>query len=89
MNSRRPWNSHRRSKSLRAETRVILSLGNDGLSSGFQEVFSTSDTMLFSQNICKTGKNVVEMYQAFQDIARFELFRDLNMFKYAFNVIQS
>ena len=89
MNSRRLWNSHRRNKFLRAETsRLILSLGN-GVSSDFQEVFSTADTMLFSQSICKTEKNAVEMYQAFQDIARFELFRDLNLFKYAFNVIQN
>ena len=89
MNSRRLWNSHRRNNFLRAETsRVILSLGN-GVSSGFQEVFSTADTILFSKKICKTGNNAVEMYQPFQDIARFELFRDLNLFKYAFNVIQS
>ena len=88
VNIRRLWNSHQRNKFLRAETsRVILSLGN-GVSSGFQEVFSTAETMLFSQNICKTGNNAVEMYQAFQDIARFELFRDLNLFKYAFNVIR-
>ena len=84
MNSRWLWNSHRRNKFLRAETsRVILSLGN-GVSNGFQEVSSTADTMLFSRNICKTGKN-----SNFQDIARFELFRDLSLFKYAFNVIQS
>ena len=89
MNSRRLWNSHRRNKFLRAETsRVILSLGN-GVSSGFQEVFSTAYNMLFSQNICKTGKSAVKMYQAFQDMARFELFRDLNLFKYAFIFIQN
>ena len=89
MNSRRLWNLHRRNKFLRAKTsRVILSLGN-GVSSDFQEVFSTADTMLFSQNIFKTENNALERYQAFQDIARFELFRDLNLFKYAFNVIQN
>ena len=89
MNSRRLWNSRRRNKFLRAETsRVILSLGN-GVSSDFQGLVSTADTMLFSQNICKTENNAVEMYQAFQDIARFELFRDLNLLKYAFSVIQN
>ena len=81
MNSMWLWNSHRRNKFLRAETsRVILSLGK-GVSSVFEEVFSTADTMLFSQNICTTGNNAVDMYQAFQDIGRFELFRDLNLFK--------
>jgi len=44
--------------------------------------------MLFRQNAHKTGNNAVEMSQAFQDIARFERFTDLNLFKYAFNVIQ-
>ena len=29
------------------------------------------------------------MSQAFQDIARFERFTDLNLFKYAFNIIQN
>ena len=29
------------------------------------------------------------MSQAFHDIARFERFTDLNLFKYAFNVIQN
>ena len=46
--------------------------------------------MLFCQNTRKTaGNNAVEMSQAFHDVARFERFTDLNLFKYAFNVIQS
>ena len=46
--------------------------------------------MLFRQNTRKTaGNNAVEMSQAFHDVARFERFTDLNLFKYAFNVIQS
>ena len=45
--------------------------------------------MLFSQNTCKTAKNAVEMSQVFHNIARFECFTDLNLFKYAFNVIQN
>ena len=50
MNSRRLWNSHQRHKFLRAEvsTRDFLnhSLGN-GVSRGFQEVFSTVGARLF------------------------------------------
>ena len=38
--------------------------------------------MLFIHN---TGDNVVDMSQAFNDFARFE---ELNLFKYAFSVIQ-
>ena len=47
--------------------------------------------MLFRQNTCKTGNNAVDMSQAFQNIARFEHFTDLNLFKlkYSFNVIQN
>ena len=45
--------------------------------------------MLFRQNTCKIGNNVVEMPQAFHDIARFERFTDQNLFKYTFNVIQN
>ena len=45
--------------------------------------------MLFCQNTGKTGNNAVEMSQAFQDIARFERFTDLNLLAYAFNVIHN
>ena len=44
--------------------------------------------MLFRQNTHNTGNNTIEMSQVFHDIARFERFADLNLFKYAFNVIQ-
>ena len=37
----------------------------------------------------KTGNNVIEMSQAFHDIARLERFTDLNLFKYEFSVIQN
>ena len=47
------------------------------------------DAMLFRQNTRKTGNNAVEMSQAFQDIAQFERFTDLNLLEYAFNVIQN
>ena len=83
MNSRWLWNSHQRYKFLRAKaSRDILkfqSLGN-GVSRGFQEVFSTADVMLFRQNTRKTGNNAVEMSHAFHDIVKF---------KYTFNVIQN
>ena len=45
--------------------------------------------MLFHLNAGKTGNNAIEMSQAFQDIARFECFTDLNLLAYAFNVIQN
>ena len=44
--------------------------------------------MLFRKNTCKTENNAVELSQAFHDIAWFER-ADLNLFKYAFNVIQT
>ena len=53
----------------------------------FKRYFSTADAMLLCQNTCKTGNNAVEMSQAFHDISQFECFTDLNLFKYAFNVI--
>ena len=60
-----------------------------GISGGFPKVFSTVDAMLFRHNNRNTGNNVIEMSQAFHDIARFERFTDLNVLKYAFNVIQN
>ena len=45
--------------------------------------------MLIFQNTRKTRNNAVEMSQAFHDIVQFEHFMDLNLFKYAFNVIQN
>ena len=45
--------------------------------------------MLFRQNTCKIGNNVVKMPLAFHDMARFERFTDRNLFKYAYNVIQN
>ena len=45
--------------------------------------------MLFCQKTCKTGKNAIEMSKAFHDIAQFECFTDLNLFKCAFTIIQN
>ena len=44
--------------------------------------------MLFRQNTRKTGNSAVEMSQAFHNTGWFERFTDLNLFKYAFIVIQ-
>ena len=55
----------------------------------FQEEFSTADAMLFCQNTRKAKNNAVEISQALHDIARFEHFTDLNLFKYAFIVTQN
>ena len=45
--------------------------------------------MLFCQNIRNTGHNAMEMSQVFHDTAWFERFTDLNLFEYAFSVIQN
>ena len=47
------------------------------------------NAMLFGQNTHKTGNNAIKMSQAFHNIAWFERFTDLNLFKYVFNVIQN
>ena len=47
------------------------------------------DALLFCQNTCKTRNNAVKMSHVFHDIGEFENFSDLNLFKYAFSVIQN
>ena len=47
------------------------------------------DAMLFLQNTHNNGNNAIKMSQAFHDIARFECFTDLNLFKYAVTVFQN
>ena len=81
MNSRWLWNLHQRHKFLRAEaSRDILSLLSlrNGIFRGFQEVFSTTDAILFSSE-----------YSQHWEKGHGETFTDLNLFKYAFNVIQN
>ena len=56
---------------------------------GFSKDVSTADAILFRQKTCKTGNNAVEMSQAYHDIAHLECFKDLNVFKYVFTVIQN
>ena len=88
MNSRWLWNSHQGYKFLRAAaSKDFLNLIKNSISRGLQEIFSTA--MQFHQNTCKSGNNAVKMCQVSQHIARFDCFRDLNLFKYAFNVIQN
>ena len=87
MNSRRLWNSHQRHKFLRVKaSRDILKFRVSEIA--FQGIFM-ADAMLFHQNTRNTRNNAFEMLQAFHDIARFKRFTDLNLFKYAFNVIQN
>ena len=71
MNSRQLWNSYQRHKFLRAKASrdsLKISLRN-GVSMGFQGIFSTVDAMLFRQNTRRTRNNAVNMSQAFHDIA--------------------
>ena len=84
MNSRQLWNSHQRHKFLRAKAiRDILEfrVSEMPFPGVFKRYFSTVDAILLCQNKCKTRNNAVEMSQVFHDIAQFECFRDLNLFK--------
>ena len=65
----------------------IKSLGN-GVSRDLQEVFSTKGAMLFHQHTRKAENNAIEISQVFHNITWFKHFTNLNLFKYAFNVIQ-
>ena len=66
MKSRWLWNSHQRHKFFRAAASTdILKFRV------LEEVFSSADAMLFSQNTCKTGNSAIKMSRAFLDIARF------------------
>ena len=92
MNSRRLWNSHQWHKFLRAEaSRDILKV----------RVSAIAFPGVFKRYLFHRGRHVVltEYTQEWEqclrnfprvhDIARFERFTDLNLFKYAFNVIDS
>ena len=63
MNSRRLWNSNQRHKFLRAEaSRGILKFRVLEIAfGGFQEVFSTADTMLFCRNTHKTQGTMLQL----------------------------
>ena len=91
MNSRQVWNSHQRRKFLRTEgSRDILKIRVSEIAfPGVFKVFLTTDATLFRQDTCKTGNNAIKMSLAFQDIAQFERFTDLNLLEDALNVIQN
>ena len=88
MNTRQLWNLHHQRHKFH-----LGHLGTFGKWESrkwrFQEAFFTAYSTLFRQNTRKTGNNAVKISQAFQDIARFEHFTDLNLLKYAFDVIQN
>ena len=44
---------------------------------------------MFRQYTEKTWNNAIKMSEAFQDIACFERFTDLNLLEYTFNLIQN
>ena len=82
MNSRRLWNSYQRHEFLRTKaSRDMLKFRVSEMA--FLGVFKR----YFSPRILCCFVRILEMSWAFHDIARFERFTDLNLFKYAFNVI--
>ena len=91
MISRRLWNSHQRHKFLRAEaSRDILKfrvseMPVPGVS---RRYFPPRMPCCFVRICTRLGTIALENSQAFHDIAQFECSTDLNLFKYAFNVIQ-
>ena len=92
MNSRQLRNLHQRHKFVRTEaSRDILKMrvsemAFPGVSRG---IFHRGYHVVLSEYAQQTGNKVVQMSHAFHDIAWFERFTDLNLFKYAFNVIQN
>ena len=81
MSRRRLWNSHQKYKFLRAKaSRDILEfrVSEMPFPGVFKKCFSTLDAILLHQNTRKTGNNAV---------VQFKHFTDINLFKYAFNVI--
>ena len=93
MNSRRLWNSHQRHKFLRAEASgdiLKFRVSEMEFPGVFKGYFPPRTPCCFVRiHARKTGNNAVKIPQALHDIARLERFTDLNLFKYAFNVIQN
>ena len=91
MNSRWLWNSRQRHEFLKAKaSRDILKFRVSEIA--FPGVFKRyfPPRMLFRQNTHNTGNNAIKTLQAFHNITQwFECFTDLNLFKYAFNVIHN
>ena len=86
MNSRQLWNSHQRNKFLRAEaSKDILQFRvSEMVFLGvFKRYFPLRTPCCFVRIHARLGTML-----SFHDIARFEHFTDLDLFKYVFNVIQ-
>ena len=86
MNSRQLWNSHQWKKFLRAEvSKDILQFNFSEMAflGVFNRYFPLRTPCCFVRIHARLGTML-----SFHDIARFEHFTDLNLFKYAFNVIQ-
>ena len=88
MNSRQLWNSHQRHKLLRGEaSRDILKfrVSEMAFSGVFKRYVPPRTPCFFVRIHSRLGIMLGIMSQAFHDIARFERFIDLNLFKCAFN----
>ena len=86
MNSRQLWNSHQRNKFLRAEaSKYILQFRVSEMAflGVFKRYFPLRTPCCFVRIHARLGTML-----SLHDIAQFEHFTDLNLFKYAFNVIQ-
>ena len=92
MNSRWLWNSHQRHKFLRAEASrdiVKFRVSEMEFPGVFKGYFPPRTPYCFVRIQARLVNNAVKISQALHDIARLERFTDLNLFKYAFNVIQN
>ena len=86
MNSRQLWNSHQLNKFLRAKaSKDILQFRVSEMAflGVFKRYFLLRTPCCFVRVHARLGTML-----SFYDISRFEHFTDLNLFKYAFNVIQ-
>ena len=93
MNSRRLWNSHQRHKLLRAKASMdILKFRVSEMPFPwvFKKYFPLRTPCCFIGIHARLETMPSKlMSQAFHNLARFEHFTDLNLFKYAFNTIQN
>ena len=89
MNSRQLWNLHQRHKFLRAEaSRDILKFWSlrNGISRGFKRYFPLRTPCCFIRIHVHVRLGKIPLIH---NIAWFEPFTNLSLFKYAFNVIQN
>ena len=84
MNTRRLWNSHQRHKFLRAEAfgDILKFRVSEMVVPGvFKRYFPPRMACCFVRMHARLGTIAIEISQAFNNIARFECFTDLNLFK--------